>query len=242
MEKKEHGNLLIRNLSDTVKKEQFIIDSDYLTNQLVVVPKHLFKEWNATYHEICDFIVPLSSSMITSDNEYGLFTVTMFKKVVEEFKSRARARKYLIRDFDCEQTNNFGEDVDTLRDERKQTLGRLLIWLRARFSECIVAWIHLKAIWVHVESVMRYGLMEDFVIVLVRPYKRCEKRLAEVLCRLYGNLDCTFRTSNQKSNKLTFDRSCVDGVGFNFALTAEYYPFVCCKINADLSDLKTLRV
>lgn len=44
-------------------------------------------------------IVPRSSSLITQDQEYGLFTVTLFKKVIEEFKLHAREKKFVVRDF-----------------------------------------------------------------------------------------------------------------------------------------------
>lgn len=39
MEKKQTGSLLTRNLADLVRKEHFILDSEYLTTLLVVVPK-----------------------------------------------------------------------------------------------------------------------------------------------------------------------------------------------------------
>lgn len=41
-------------------------------------------------------IVPRSSQLVIQDNEYGLFTVTLFKKVAEEFKHHAREKKYDI--------------------------------------------------------------------------------------------------------------------------------------------------
>ena len=44
-------------------------------------------------------IVPRSTQLITQDSEYGLFTVTLFKKVVEEFKLHAREKKFIVRDF-----------------------------------------------------------------------------------------------------------------------------------------------
>jgi len=39
-------------------------------------------------------IVPRSSQLVSQDNDYGLFTVTLFKKVAEEFKHHAREKKY----------------------------------------------------------------------------------------------------------------------------------------------------
>lgn len=44
-------------------------------------------------------IVPRSTQLITQDSEYGLFNVTLFKKVIEEFKLHAREKKFIVRDF-----------------------------------------------------------------------------------------------------------------------------------------------
>lgn len=44
-------------------------------------------------------IVPRSTQLITQDSEYGLFTVTLFKKVMDEFKLHAREKKFIVRDF-----------------------------------------------------------------------------------------------------------------------------------------------
>ena len=38
-------------------------------------------------------VVPRSSQLVHEDSEYGLFTVTVFKKVVDEYKHHAREKK-----------------------------------------------------------------------------------------------------------------------------------------------------
>jgi V-type H+-transporting ATPase subunit C len=38
-------------------------------------------------------IVPRSSQLVSQDADYGLFNITLFKKVVDEFKLHARERK-----------------------------------------------------------------------------------------------------------------------------------------------------
>ena len=38
-------------------------------------------------------IVPRSSVLVHEDAEYGLYSVTVFKKVVEEFKTKSREKK-----------------------------------------------------------------------------------------------------------------------------------------------------
>ena len=41
-------------------------------------------------------VVPRSSQLVTSDNENALVTVTLFRKVADEFKHHARDHKYLM--------------------------------------------------------------------------------------------------------------------------------------------------
>ena len=44
--------------------------------------------------------------------------------------------------------------------------NNLVRWLKNAFSECYGGWIHLKAIRVFVESILRYGLPPNFVAML----------------------------------------------------------------------------
>lgn len=53
-----------------------------------------FSDWNQNYEKLTDMIVPRSSQLVIQDNDYGLFTITLFKKVAEEFKHHAREKKY----------------------------------------------------------------------------------------------------------------------------------------------------
>ena len=56
----------------------------------------LYKEWTASYEKLTDMIVPRSSVLVHEDAEYGLYSVTMFHKVVEEFKAKSREKKYTL--------------------------------------------------------------------------------------------------------------------------------------------------
>lgn len=44
-------------------------------------------------------IIPRSSQLITQDSDFGLWNVTLFRKVVDEFKLHAREKKFVVRDF-----------------------------------------------------------------------------------------------------------------------------------------------
>ena len=48
------------------------------------------KDWLTKYEMLTDMVVPQSTNKIFEDNEHALFTVTLFHKVVDEFKHHAR--------------------------------------------------------------------------------------------------------------------------------------------------------
>ncbi|XP_020296988.1 V-type proton ATPase subunit C [Pseudomyrmex gracilis] len=233
LEKKQTGSLLTRNLADLVKKEHFILDSEYLTTLLVIVPKSNFQEWHACYEKLTDMIVPRSTQLITQDSEYGLFTVTLFKKVMDEFKLHAREKKFIVRDFTYneEELAAGKNEITKLVTDKKKQFGPLVRWLKVNFSECFCAWIHVKALRVFVESVLRYGLPVNFQAILLHPHKKCARRLRDVLNQLYAHLDSS-ATSSAVHNQDNVD---IPGLGFG---QSDYFPYVYYRINVDMVDNK----
>ncbi|KAK0157891.1 hypothetical protein PV328_011578 [Microctonus aethiopoides] len=232
LEKKQTGSLLTRNLADLVKKEHFILDSEYLSTLLVIVPKSSFQEWHSIYEKLTDMIVPRSTQLITQDSEYGLFTVTLFKKVVEEFKLHAREKKFIVRDFiyNEEELAAGKNEITKLVTDKKKQFGPLVRWLKVNFSECFCAWIHVKALRVFVESVLRYGLPVNFQAILLHPHKKSSKRLRDVLNQLYAHLDSS--AGGHSGNQDSVD---IPGLGFG---QNDYFPYVYYKINVDMVDNK----
>ncbi|CAH2098072.1 unnamed protein product [Euphydryas editha] len=231
LEKKQTGSLLTRNLADLVKKEHFILDSEYLTTLLVIVPKSMFNDWNANYEKITNMIVPRSTQLIHQDNDYGLFSVTLFKKVVDEFKLHARERKFIVREFSYNEADLAAgkNEITKLVTDKKKQFGPLVRWLKVNFSECFCAWIHVKALRVFVESVLRYGLPVNFQAVVMRPSRKSVKKLREVLQQLYAHLDHSAQTHGQNAQ----DTAELAGLGFG---QSEYFPYVFYKINIDMVE------
>ena len=52
---------MTRNLGEILKKEDFVVNSEYLTTLVVIVPKHSIDEWFVNYETLCEYIVPRSS-------------------------------------------------------------------------------------------------------------------------------------------------------------------------------------
>ncbi|THD23283.1 V-type proton ATPase subunit C [Fasciola hepatica] len=80
LERKQTGSLLTRDLGDIVKGEQFVIGSEYMATLVVVIPRLIFE-----------------------DQDHGLWTVTVFRKMIEDFKNRCRERRFMVRDFEYDQ-------------------------------------------------------------------------------------------------------------------------------------------
>jgi len=231
LEKKQSGSLISRNLADIVKKEHFVLDSEYLVTLVVVVPKVNFNDWQLKYEKLTDMIVPRSSHLIYQDQEHGLFTVTLFRKVVDDFKYHCRENKFTVREFTYneEELAAGKSEITKLATDKKKQFGPLVRWLKVNFSECFTAWVHVKALRVFVESVLRYGLPVNFQAVLMFPNKKSMKRLREVLNNVYQHLD----SSGGSGAKFSADQLDMPGLVFG---QSEYYPYVYYKLDIDMVD------
>nr|XP_060165204.1 V-type proton ATPase subunit C 2 isoform X2 [Globicephala melas] len=276
LEKKSTGNLFTRTLSDIVSKEDFVLDSEYLITLLVIVPKPSYVQWQKTYESLSDMVVPRSTKLIAEDNECGLFTVTLFRKVIDDFKTKAKENKFTVREFyyDEKEIKREREEMTRLLSDRKQQYqtscvalkkgsstfpdhqvkvtplgnpdrpaagqndreresegegeGPLLRWLKVNFSEAFIAWIHIKALRVFVESVLRYGLPVNFQAVLLQPHKKSStKRLREVLNSVFRHLDEVGAAS-------ILDAS-VEIPGLQLS-NQDYFPYVYFHIDLGLLD------
>ncbi|XP_024522392.1 V-type proton ATPase subunit C [Selaginella moellendorffii] len=126
-------SMAARDISNLVKPSD-VISTEHLVTLVVVVSKFSQNEWLKSYESLTDFVVrqraltdkiliktfqvPRSSAKLHEDNEYALYTVILFRKVADNFKSAARERGFQV------------------------------------FS----AWMHICAIRIFAESILRYGL------------------------------------------------------------------------------------
>lgn len=223
IERKSHGSLLMRNLNSVVTERNFVLDSEHLVTLLVVVPKNLSNDWHQCYENLSNFVVPRSSEQVpTDDGEYDLFTVTLFRKIIDDFKKQARDRKFIVRDFEFNptETEAGAEEVGRLEADMKRKGAQMLNWSKVSFSEAFSAWIHVKALRVFVESVLRYGLPHNFQAAVVVPHggQKNHKSVRDALHRIWSHLDAT------AGIKDTMD---IPGM----MNTGEYFPYVTFTIN-----------
>ncbi|KAF9377095.1 Vacuolar ATP synthase subunit C [Podila verticillata] len=225
IQRREVGNLASRNIVPYIKKEHVVLDSEYLETLVVAVPKTLYKEWTNKYETLTQMVVPRSSIKITEDDEYGLFTVTLFTRIVEDFTNKCREERFIVRDFKysenaIEEQNRELKEMDASEKELWATILRLA---KTNFGEVFQAWTHLKSLRVFVESVLRYGLPPDFVGFTIKPKPKQEAKILDILTAQYGHLGGSPSNRGGASSGNQED-SAEDAIaGFN---DKDYRPFV----------------
>uniref|UniRef100_A0A8D0QEM7 V-type proton ATPase subunit C n=2 Tax=Sus scrofa TaxID=9823 RepID=A0A8D0QEM7_PIG len=213
LEKKSMGNLFTRTLSDIVSKDDFVLDSEYLITLLVIVPKPSYSQWQKTYESLSDMVVPRSTKLIAEDNEGGLFTVTLFRKVIDDFKTKAKENKFTVREFyyDENEVKREREEMTRLLSDKKQQYVTLPVFA--------VTPPH---------TLNRYGLPVNFQAVLLQPHKKSStKRLREVLNSVFRHLD-------QVAAASILDAS-VEIPGLQLS-NQDYFPYVYFHIDLSLFD------
>lgn len=225
----DSGSLLTRSLLGIVSKDDLVLNSEYLVTLLVIVHKHSENDWSTKYETLATMVVPRSSRKIVEDSENCLFSVTLFRKAVDEFKQACYKRRFNIRDFVYNEEALIAErtEIGRLETEMKKQFGPLTRWLKVNFGEAFICWAHVKAMRVFVESVLRYGIPVNFQAMLLAPLKNRRSKLREVLDNHYRHLD------NSGTSNHVLD--IVDLPGLNLNL-ADYRPYVFFKMSTNVCD------
>merc|ERR1712226_1094171 len=90
-----------------------------------------------------------------------------------------------------EQLKSGKNELTKLHTDKRRQFGPLVRWLKVNFGESFTAWIHVKAIRVFVESVLRFGLPVNFQGMILLPQKKTSRKLRDTLGQLYAHLDST---------------------------------------------------
>jgi len=147
-------------------------------------------------------VVPRSSIKIAEDDEYDLFTVTLFQRIAEEFTHKAREEKFIVRDFQYDENSHEKqkkEAEETIASEREQQ--QVIIRLaKTNFSEVFSSWVHLKALRIFVESVLRYGLPPDFTSAVIEPKPKCQSKVEDIMMAQYGHLGGVYGQRSKKDD------------------------------------------
>lgn len=134
------------------------------------MPKLAVKDFYQSYEELSPMVVPRSAQELAKDDEFTLFAVTTFKKHSNDFLHKCREKRWNPREYKYEEGGKEAEAKETeqLTKDEKKLWGEALRLGRTGYSESAMIWIHVLALRVFVETVLRYGLPLDFVCGIVQ--------------------------------------------------------------------------
>ncbi|KAG4938298.1 hypothetical protein AAZX31_16G047200 [Glycine max] len=180
--RKQTGSLAVRDLSNLVKPED-IVTSENLTTLLAIVSKYSQKDWLSSYETLINYVVPRSSKKLYEDNEYALYTVTLFSRVADNFRTSAREKGFQIRDFEYspETHENRKQELDKLVQDQERLRASLLQWCYTSYGEVFSSWMHFCAVRLFAESILRYGLPPSFLACVLAPSVKSEKKVRSIL-------------------------------------------------------------
>ena len=182
-------------------------------------------------------VVPHSSLRVMSDKDSAIFLVTVLKtqrrvsaggdvegwEIADSFKAACRSKRFVLREFKWDPAKMKAKrlaDAQLLSDFNDYE-GKTLQWCSVHYGEAVIAWAHLKAIRVFVESVLRYGLPPQFSAFIMKPMKSKRRNIRKILLELYGHLD--------REGSFANDGGGGSGGGAGGLLSSaagEFYPYV----------------
>jgi len=185
LQRSHTGNLSQKSLTAVVNPERLLKpeDSEYLQQHLIAVPAQLAKEFYKSYETLAPMVVPRSAQLLAKDDEFHLFAVTTFKKHSAEFVHKCREHRWTPRELKFTDGGQQAEEEELrkLEKEERRIWGESLRLGRAGYSDAVMGWIHILALRVFVETVLRYGLPLEYACGLVKTdAKRSKKAKAEL--------------------------------------------------------------
>ncbi|KAL4360935.1 hypothetical protein GQ457_04G033780 [Hibiscus cannabinus] len=219
--RKQSGSLAVRDLSNLVKPED-IITSEHLVTLLAVVPKYSQKDWLSSYETLTTYVVPRSSKKLYEDNEYSLYTVTLFGRVADNFRISARERGFQIRDFEYspEAQESRKQELEKLVQDQDSLRSSLLQWCYTSYGEVFSSWMHFCAVRLFAESILRYGLPPSFLACVLSPSVKSEKKVRSILEGLCDSSNSTYWKTEDEGGAMA-------GLGGD----ADAHPYVSFTIN-----------
>uniref|UniRef100_A0A0A9XUE0 V-type proton ATPase subunit C n=1 Tax=Lygus hesperus TaxID=30085 RepID=A0A0A9XUE0_LYGHE len=232
-EKRRQGPLTTRNyLGDLVTEEDFILGSKFLKTLLVAVPRPLKDQWYASYERLHEEIVPRSTKIISEEEDYVLFSVVVFGRCEKELREVSKKQGFFVRDYEYKENEmfEFNQEISILYSENSKLQEPLIRWLKVQFGEIYAAYIHVKAVKVHIESLLRYGPDAKHQAAVIFLDECHVKKLRAALQQKYSTPGEVGSAGPPKKNK---DQAKYDEV----VESVEYYPYVFTKLKITIIDL-----
>lgn len=201
-DRNQRGTLLTKDLAVIVEEylkqpnTQIPIQSDYMTSVYLIVPKADIYDLESEYLQLAPMIVPDTLKTIATDEEYRVYTITIFKKHLKELQEAVRKRKWTLKEY--EHSAEIANKTKTEQARRQaDTLGlhaNLVRLLKTNVAEVFSCCAHIKFIKCFVEATLRYGLPPHYLFMVINikhgseGKQRTDRRLLKHMVRLLEQL------------------------------------------------------
>lgn len=149
-----------------------------------------------------------------------LYRVIVLRKGADQYKQALRDHRVTVRVWSessgADELSN-KQRYTELKHKRKQLWNHLVRFTKTMYGELYINFIHIKAIRLYVESVLRYGLPVDIKAILIEPHKSKERNLRDALKKLFQ-----YNTNNKNTNNDAIDAEAT----MNGLDNDEFYPYV----------------
>lgn len=167
-------------------------DTDFFVTLFVVVPNgEALQRWQSSYASINTFVVPQSSYVLATDKDFTLVSLVCFKKVVEDVKTFIRKAKFFLREYTGQDDMTTAE-YEQLQQKARQEKDKLAVYLSQQFSQCYIAWLHVKVARMFVEAHLKLGVTANFVPIILAVDEKKELEIKTKLDNTYKDFSNPF--------------------------------------------------
>ena len=155
-------------------------------------------------------VVPNSAKKVFQNTDQALYAVTVLRghttsgsvdlngnyvagtvvDYIEPLRNAFREKRCTLRPlvFDATKATGVDANIEQAKAAVDQSVSVITRWCSAHFGEIFSAFVHLRVISAYVESVMRYGVPANFVIMLLQPdgrrFKEAQQTLTETIVKV----------------------------------------------------------
>jgi len=173
------------------------IYTDHLTTVVVILTRSTEQDFLKVYETMTENVVPMSARKFKGlDDKDGnsIWRVVMFRSAADGFKRQCREKKFIARDFEYSEEGY--KRLKTQREHLEDAVKRQHELVRglyqAAWSDAMVAWMHIKAMRVFVESVLRFGMPPRFASFVLSPKGSAVPAVRKALADTLGKESSAF--------------------------------------------------
>ena len=194
LKKRDEGSFLNRDLGDiiygTITAANFVHESKFLRNVIIVVPKSKVGYFNDNYELVGEGIVPRSARDLGQEDKDGnrLMRVIVMENSTEPFVAKCKSKigfTARVFNYNEEKYKQELEEAKVIEGKLNKLTGKLEKRCYYTFSELYVALIHLKTMRSYIDGVLRFGIPPKFLLTVVNIKSGYEKKLLKGMTDLF---------------------------------------------------------